>query len=240
MQRPISAQAQNATRPAPASEPTIAALARVVPMPTVQTLAPGGCVFFEGDAAEHVYDLVEGVLRLSKLLPDGRRQILGFCQAGALVGFVPGAEHAHTAEAVTAVKLRRYPRAKLDRLIEDDPSVGRRLLARLAQELRAAEELMLLLGRKSAAERLASFLLALAATAGGRRGDGLVVELPMSRGDIGDYLGLTLETVSRVISQLKARGLIALPNPHRAVLLQPAALRQLAAGEALLDRAAAA
>lgn len=207
------AACQDAARPALAS---------------IQRVASGTIVFSEGDDAVGVFEVVSGTLRLFKVLIDGRRQILGFVTGGQLLGLAPHQEYLCTAEAVTPVILRRYQRPAFERRIDEEPGMARRLLAAMANELRMAQDQMLLLGRKSAPEKVASFLLSLAVHGDGDCDDH--VDLPMGRGDIADYLGLTVETVSRTFTRLKNDGLIALPTPASVRILDGGKLEELAAG----------
>jgi CRP/FNR family transcriptional regulator, anaerobic regulatory protein len=196
---------------------------------SVQRVAPGETLFSEGDETDSVYQVVRGMMRLYKLLPDGRRQITGFLSAGQFLGLAPEDVCVFTAEAITEVAVCRYKRAKFERLIEEVPGFARRLLAATSHELHAAQEQMLLLGRKSATEKLASFLLLMADRLGGEGAD--EVEVPMTRGDIADYLGLTVETVSRTLTRLKEDRLIALPTYARIEIRDRDQLEELAAGE---------
>ena len=191
----------------------------------------GDAIFFEGDPAASVYNLTSGTLRLSKLLPDGRRQIAGFIFPGDFLGITMEEEHAFTAEAVGPSELCRFPRARFEGFVDAHPHLERRLYALAAHELAAARQQVLLLGRKTAAERVASFLLMLAARDGQAPGaaEGEVV-LPMSRSDIADYLGLRIETVSRELSALKAARLIQLTSAQTVRLLDQARLEALAEG----------
>lgn len=194
----------------------------------VQKLSSGKTLFSEGDAAENVYEVVQGTLRLYKLLADGRRQITGFISAGHLLGLAHQDCYLYTAEAITEVTLCRYPRARFVRMIDEVPGFARRLLAVTSTELCAAQDQMLLLGRKSAMEKLASFILMMA----DRRGNGQSgVRIPMTRGDIADYLGLTIETVSRTLTKLKRDGVIGLPSANCLELNDRERLEDLATGE---------
>jgi CRP/FNR family transcriptional regulator len=193
---------------------------------------PGDTLFFEGDEADFVYNLTAGALRLSKLLPDGRRQIAGFVFPGDFLGITMEEEHAFTAEAIAAATLCRFPRARFEEFVESHPHLEKRLYALAAHELAAARRQIVLLGRKTAAERVASFLLMLDRRddpGAGEAGDDEVV-LPMARGDIADYLGLRIETVSRELSALKAARLIQLTGPHGVRLLDRGRLETLADG----------
>jgi CRP/FNR family transcriptional regulator len=194
----------------------------------VQKLNPGKTLFSEGDEAENVYEVVQGTLRLYKLLSDGRRQITGFLSAGHLLGLAHEECYLYTAEAITEVTLCRYPRARFNHMVDDVPGFARRLLTVTSNELCAAQDQMLLLGRKSAVEKVASFILTMAERLGNERSE---VQIPMTRTDIADYLGLTVETVSRTLTKLKQEGIIALPSVYCIELRDRDQLEQLAAGE---------
>ncbi|WP_448207817.1 helix-turn-helix domain-containing protein [Azospirillum sp. sgz302134] len=218
-------------------------LAATIPSPTVTTLPKAAprtadplatightkvldreqAIFQEGDAADAIFRVIDGVIRLYKMLPDGRRQIIGFLQAGDMIGLAFAERYLYSAETVTAVSLQRIPRSQLDALMDAQPSLARRMLSLTTSELVAAQDQMVLLGRKTALEKLASFLLALA----GRSGKSLIA-VPMSRGDIADYLGLTTETVSRGFTKLKTAGMIRLHDNGKVELLDRDAIAGLA------------
>jgi CRP/FNR family transcriptional regulator len=193
-------------------------------------LAPGQSIFQEGDDAEHVYNIVEGAVRLFKLLPDGRRQITGFLYSSDFLGLALKEHYAYSAEAVSSAVICRFPRGKLERLFDELPKLEKRLLNEASNELIAAQDQMLLLGRKTAAERLSTFLAALARRQGALYNDG-VVDLPMTRTDIADYLGLTIETVSRTFTKLRKSGIVAIPDAHTVVITNSAALSGMTEGE---------
>jgi CRP/FNR family transcriptional regulator len=198
--------------------------------PTVH-YAAGETVVFEADVAANVYSLTSGLLRLSKLLPDGRRQIAGFLFPGDFLGMTMEVEHAFTAEAVAASTLCKFSRRQFDSIIIKNPALERRLYAVAANELAAARQQLVLLGRKTATERIASFLLMLAGrchSAGGKDDIGI----PMSRADIADYLGLRLETVSRESSALKAARVIQLTGRQSFRIVDRDQLRQFAESSA--------
>ncbi len=183
----------------------------------VKTVSLGAhdTVLSEGDPADYLYNVTAGVLQLYKLLPDGRRQITGFLFAGDFVGIALNDAYAYSAEAVTPVKLCRFSRSKLEGMLDKFPYLERRLLNVASNELVQAQDQMLLLGRKNAKEKLCSFLLDLSSRSERRGSDPQLISLPMSRSDIGDYLGLTTETVSRNFTQLKTKGAIQLrENGH--------------------------
>ncbi|MBS0560772.1 MAG: helix-turn-helix domain-containing protein [Proteobacteria bacterium] len=192
----------------------------------------GEVLFAEGDAQDNVYEVVRGMLRLYKLMPDGRRQVIGFLSAGQLLmASGPDGLCVSTAEAVTEVTVCRYPRAAFERLIDEIPGFARRLLALTWQALQIAHDQMLLLGRKVAMEKVASFILLLAERQHAD-GDPDTLDVPMTRADIADYLGLTVETVSRTFTRLKRDGLIDLPNPNLVHILDRERLEDIAAGDA--------
>lgn len=203
------------------------AASRVVAVSTLQKAPAGETLFSEGDDADGIYEVVSGMLRLYKLLPDGRRQITGFLGAGQILGLAPEGSHVYSAEAINDVTLCRYPRVGFDRLIDEVPGLARRLLAVTSHELRAAQDQMLLLGRKAAAEKVASFLLLMA----DQQGSDIEVAVPMARSDIADYLGLTTETVSRTFTKLKNDGLISLPTPNRVEIRDRDHLEDFATGQ---------
>lgn len=181
--------------------------------------APGQAIFEETEPAEYVYNVSNGDVRLYKLLSDGRRQITGFLRPGDFLGLVKQNSYAYGAEAIDAVELCCMRIVDLERLLREMPAVRDRLLDMSRDELAAAQEQMLLLGRKSAKEKVLSFLLLRAQ----QQEDfddtpSAMLDLPMSRGDIADYLGLTIETVSRTFTALKEEGLIDLPSAQHVVL----------------------
>lgn len=194
-------------------------------------LTAGRTVFDEGDEADTVYNISAGAVRLFKLLPDGRRQITGFLRSGDFLGLSSHGVYAYSAEAMTAVSLCVFRIRDLNRLFDAFPKVRERLLEKANDELAAAQEQMLLLGRKTARERLVSFLLLMAERARRRGAPANPVSLPMTRSHIADYLGLTVETVSRAMTQLRSVGLVVLVEAHKVELRDVAALRAIAAGE---------
>jgi CRP/FNR family transcriptional regulator len=197
---------------------------------TTKSFLPNQPIFYAGDKSEHVSNVVQGAVRLYNLLPDGRRQITGFLFAGDFLGMAANQEYAYSAEALTTVKLCRFPRRKLEALLDVLPSLERRLLGAASNELVAAQDQMLLLGRKTAREKVASFLLRLSRRAVERGESADPVFLPMSRADIADYLGLTTETVSRTITNLRENGMIELLAADRISIAEGVALRDMAEG----------
>jgi len=205
-------------------------LERLAAAAIVTEVEAGKTFISEGDPASDFYNISSGSAKIYKLLPDGRRQITGFAQSGVFLGLAVSDNYVFSAEAITRLRFCRFPRRKLLMLMDDFPALEKNLLQTASNELVAAQEQMLLLGRKTARERLASFLLA-RSDAGKPCGHGHDhVDLPMSRSDIADYLGLTIETVSRTFTRLKSEGLIALPNNTRVNILDRDGLTDLAGG----------
>jgi CRP/FNR family transcriptional regulator, anaerobic regulatory protein len=189
--------------------------------------AAGEAIFWEGDPADQIFDIAEGVLRVCKVLSDGRRAIVGFVYPGDVLGVSFQNRYLFAAEAVTDVKVRRFSRGRFFSLISESPALRPQLFALLCDEMSAAQDQMLLLGRKSAEERVVSFLLAIHR----KNGVGNDIRLPMSRLDMADYLGLTIETVSRMMTSLTRRGLIAAPGRHTLTLRRPSVLREIAGSD---------
>lgn len=202
--------------------------ARVASIMSQVEIGQGATVFAESDTASHVYNITSGAVKVYKLLADGRRAITGFLFPGDFLGLTHRRSYAFSAEALEPTRLCRFPRENLVKLLEELPTLERQLLGRASHELAAAQDQMLLLGRKTAKERLASFLILLshAARRHGQPGD--PVDLPMGRADIADYLGLTIETISRTFTQLKRDGAIALLEGNRVRLAKIAVLKDLA------------
>lgn len=183
-----------------------------------QRVGSHDAVFYEGDPADRVYELIEGAVMLFKLLPDGRRQVVEIVAPNALFGIVGGKLYDCNAETLTPSVIRILDRRDVEASNEFQGHVARCL----RQQIERLHDHAVLLGRKSAFERVSSFLMRFVPTRGiaGCAGptaarDEQVVELTMTRQEIADYLGLTIETVSRVISDLKRRGLIAIEKQDR-------------------------
>jgi len=162
----------------------------------------------QGAAATSCYRVISGCVRMVRLMEDGRRQVGEFLMAGDVFGFDALDTHDFAAEAVSDAVLRRYPRRMVDALAETNVGLARRLRDLTSVSLRNAHTRLLLLGRKTASERIATFLLEMAerlpqATVG-------VLDLPMSRSDVADHLGLTIETVCRILAHLRRDGTIAI------------------------------
>jgi len=182
-------------------------LARLSAAAVTGHAAPGSSFIDEGEPATAFFNITGGTAKLYKLLPDGRRQIVGFVGVGHFLGLAVSDTYAFTAEAMEPVKYCRFSRASLRRLLDDFPAMEKKLLAVASNELVAAQEQMLLLGRKTARERVASFLMAQARLGVVCMAPRSHFTLPMTRGDIADYLGLSIETISRTLTKLRTEGL---------------------------------
>lgn len=189
----------------------------------------GSAIFWEGDPATHVFKVVAGVLRIFRILADGRRIITGFIYPGEILGISLDERYLYTAEAVNEVKLRRLGLNRFREAIDESAELRPLFLARICEEMASAQNRMVLLARKSAEERVCSLLLELARRAPRRPGP-IVVELPMNRLDMADYLGLTIETVSRTVTSLTHRGVIT-PSSRYAFEIRQLANLACLAGE---------
>lgn len=194
-----------------------------------KTLSAGDALCWEGEQAASVYSVTHGVLRLSKLLPDGRRQVAGFAFPGDFLGLTLEDEHPFTAEAVCETQLCQFARPRFEHFLAEHPHMERRLYSAAAHELSAARDQLVLLGRKTAAERLASFILQMARRTQQVPGTPPRVMLPMSRTDIADYLGLRIETVSRELGALKSARLVRMMSLHELQITDRDRLTELAA-----------
>jgi CRP/FNR family transcriptional regulator, nitrogen fixation regulation protein len=179
-------------------------------------------IYGENEPAEYLYKVVKGAVRTYRVLDDGRRQIGAFLLPGEMFGLEAGATPASSAEAIVDSVVLVIKRSAVIELAERDGEVARQLWTLTARELARVQNHMLLLIR-NAQERIASFLLEMAE----RAPNADCVDLPMSRQDIADYLGLTIETVSRTLTQLEAQAAITLPTSRRVVLRNRSALGRL-------------
>jgi CRP/FNR family transcriptional regulator len=185
-------------------------------------------VFAQEEMTTSVYNLLVGVMRLYKLLPDGRRQIVGFALPGDFLGMAASARHSFSADAIGAVAVCRFSKVSFARFIEDRPHLLRRINELAVRELSQAQDHMVLLGRRSAEEKVAAFLIGWRDRLVQLNGPSKTVALPMSRQDIADFLGLTIETVSRTFTKLERDRVIGI-LPGSVCLLDPARAEAMAA-----------
>jgi CRP-like cAMP-binding protein len=194
---------------------------------TVVTARPGTEIYGEGDSATSWYRVQAGVLRTCKLLSDGRRQVEDFLFPGDFFGLETRGEHSFAAEAITSATVVRFSRPRLTAAAANDSRLAARLLDVTLEQLGKVHGRLMLLGRKTAEEKLATFLLEML----DRSTDREAIDLSMSRTDIADYLGLTIETVSRTFSALKRDGVIALSNAQHVVVLDRDTLEEMSGDE---------
>jgi CRP-like cAMP-binding protein len=213
------------TKSAPMSEDDLKALHKIG---SRIHFGRGETIFNEGDSAEYAYKVASGTVRLCKHMSDGRRQIAQFIFPGEFFSFMDLKEHSFTAEAVNDVILLCYPQKQIERLGEESLTLRKRFAAVLTRRVRDIQNHLVMLGRQTAKERVAAFLLHIIEHTGIDK-NGLM-ELPMSRQDMADYLGLTIETVCRVLSAMKRGGLVGIPNLHQLMIKNAAALAELAEG----------
>lgn len=193
-------------------------------------------VIEEGQAADYVFKVITGALRVVRLLPDGRRHVASFLLPGDFFGLSPSGVHTQTIEVVADATCVRYPRRGFDAILRTDPAAIHRLLTLISGQLSAAHDRLLLLGRQTAAERLAAFLLALDHRDRSGAPKRPTIELAMCRADIADYLGMTVETVSRLLTEFRRKGIIELPEANHVVLLRRSALEGLSSGRLPIRR----
>ena len=178
-------------------------------------IVKGEEIFAEGDAADYFYKVVSGTVRICKLLSDGRRQVEAFHLHDDLFGLESGRTHRFTAEAVDDVELLAFRHGDLSNLVHESPDLGDQVMTATLASLDRAHDHMVLLGCKTAQEKLASFLLDMAR----RLASTDRFDLPMQRADIADHLGLTIETVSRTLTQMVRDGFISLAATGRTIIL---------------------
>ncbi|MEO0696478.1 MAG: Crp/Fnr family transcriptional regulator [Pseudomonadota bacterium] len=185
-----------------------------------RTISKGRALMEEGEPNDSLYVLVQGSFRLLKHLEDGRRQVTGFLFPGDFMGVRATAASAYTAEALEDSRVCQFPHRYLEMIAADSPGVKDRLIARGQTEYHKAQDHIVLLGKKTAEEKVESFLEMVAQSIGYRGTDDLLIPLPMPRQDIADYLGLRLETLSRTLAGLKKKGKITALTRHNFTLAQ--------------------
>jgi CRP/FNR family transcriptional regulator, anaerobic regulatory protein len=193
-----------------------------------ERFAPGRAICWQGEPATNVFRLLEGHLRIYRTMEDGRRAILRFGYPGDLLCLSASETYLFTAEAATPIRFQRLWRSRFDHLVEESATLSGQLHAEVCNEMKEAQEQIIRLGRTAAEARVASFFLATAQRAGPSITDPVEIQVPFGRLDIADYLGLTVETVSREISRLKHNGLISLQGPHQILLRRIQGLREIA------------
>jgi CRP/FNR family transcriptional regulator len=195
---------------------------------TVRRLEAKEHVFCEGDPRIYIFQIMEGVVAVYKTLTDGRRQIIDFAYPGDLVGLGLLGEHVLSAQATCDARVRCLSVAALERAAETDASLALKLYKSVCQELAATRSLLVTVGQRSAAERLAAFLLMLYRRDSNKANSTIV--LPMRRSDIADLLGLTIETVSRTLTKLRTMGVIMIERGTTVHLCDIPRLEEIVSG----------
>lgn len=213
------------------------------PLPTLLTVFEGrpserlgvdAALFWQGDDARDVFVVVQGAVRIVRVLSDGRRVVTGFIFAGELAGAGAGEQYQDSAEAVVQTQVRRCSRRRFEDEIRGSPYLHRQYVDELHREMAAAREHVVLLARKTAEERISSFLLSMMMRrTNGRAAPANTLHLPIARTDIADHLGLTIATVSRTMTRLRELGVIVQIGRHTTVVRQPRRLAGLAANDGI-------
>jgi len=182
-----------------------------------RNLGAGETLFWEDDPSQYAYFLIDGSMKAYKLLPNGRSQIVRFITSSEIITSTMLATHSYSTETLTDCTILQLPQKRLDKIMAQDPVLMNSVFSKLSVELQHAQKQILLLGRMPAIERVSNFLLDIAQRQNPdslEMKTGLLIKLPMARADIADYLGLTIETVSRAFSKFRRDGLIDLPRPN--------------------------
>ncbi|WP_203414209.1 Crp/Fnr family transcriptional regulator [Entomobacter blattae] len=190
-------------------------------------VSPGKILMEEGEEALNYFSVSSGTVKLFKLMPDGRRHIIGFAGAGHFLGLTNDGKYSYSAEVLEETRLCRFSHSKLEQLFDLYPSLRKEILKEAINLLAFSQDQMLLLGRKTSQEKVASFLVV---CRGKDIVENTVISLPMTRLDIADYLGLTMETVSRTFGWLKKQKMISFLDSHHVKIENPTALYDLAMG----------
>ena len=194
-----------------------ASCAQMRDMASSKKIHAGETLFWEDDTIEYAYFLTDGTMKAYKLLPNGRSQIVRFITVGEIIAATGFEAHTYTVEALGDCTVLQLPKKSFDKLLAKDPILMKSVTNKLALELQQVQKQNLLLGRMPATERVSTFLLDIAERQNPDRSEiesGFIIRLPMARADIADYLGLTIETVSRAFSKFRRDGLIDLPRPN--------------------------
>jgi len=207
----------------------VSAKDQAAPRPAaLKTIPAHEHVFFEGDARDSLYVVESGWVKLYRTLVDGQRQIVGFANKGSILGLESDAEHSNGCEAITPVTVRVIPIARVTEICLRDGKLADQLLRQVGRQLGAAQAQLAAIGAQSAEQKLANFLLTTSnlcdATPDGQ------FDLPMRRGDMAEFLGLRLETVSRKMSEFQRRGWIRMTSLYHCVIVRRDILEELAAG----------
>lgn len=190
-------------------------------------------IFFEGDLRDAIYVVESGWVKLYRTLVDGQRQVVGFANAGSILGLESDAEHVNGCETITPVTLRTIPVGRITEVCLRNGKLAEQLLRQVGRQLGAAQAQLATVGAQSAEQKLATFLLSIARLCdAGHDGE---FDLPMRRGDMAEFLGLRLETVSRKMTEFQRRGWIDMTSLYHCRILRRSVLEDLAQGGAAED-----
>lgn len=195
---------------------------------TRRKVEAGSEVIGQGEQVSSYSNILAGVVKLSKMMADGRQQIVGLQFAPDFMGRPFLEESSLTAEAATDAEICAFPRALVDRMVTEVPDFERKLHSQSLKELDEARDWMLTLGRKTAQEKVASFLYLISTHIDPMKANSATFDLPLSRADIADFLGLTIETVSRQMTKLRKEGIIVIENNRHVIVPDPRRLRNAA------------
>ncbi|PPJ46518.1 Crp/Fnr family transcriptional regulator [Rhizobium sp. KAs_5_22] len=198
---------------------------------TRRKVDPGNEVIGQGEHVGSYSNILNGVVKLSKMMADGRQQIVGLQFAPDFLGRPFYSESSITAEAATETEICSFPRPIIDRMVGEAPDLERKLHSQSLKELDEARDWMLTLGRKTAQEKVASFLYLIATHIDPDKGSATTFDLPLSRADIADFLGLTIETVSRQMTKLRKDNIIVIENNRHVIVPDPRRLRYAAGND---------
>jgi CRP/FNR family transcriptional regulator, anaerobic regulatory protein len=188
----------------------------------------GQYLYSEGDLAQSAFALQDGLIMLERLASDGARQVISFVFPGDFIGIALDGRHLVSAKCLKPSRLWRYPMGKLAQLMDQRPRIDQAMRTVTNRILAHTLDQLCVLGRMTARERIVYFLLHLAERTGTVTQTPMLIDVPMTRIDMADYLGITVETVSRTISQLRREGILALPEPHRIAIVELAAVEMIA------------
>lgn len=202
---------------------------------SVRQFAAHTHLFFEGDDKQHLFVITSGWVKLYRTLIDGQRQVVGFANAGSILGLESDIEQANGCEAIIAVTAYTIPVGGISDLCRRDGAFAEQLLRQVGRQLGAAQAQLASVGTQSADQKLATFLTSIANLCGAE--DGGEFDLPMRRGDMAEFLGLRLETVSRKMSEFQRRGWIRMSSLYHCQIVRPGLLEELALGGEMEDLA---
>ena len=185
-------------------------------------------LYFEGDPRTHIYFIEKGWVKVYRTLIDGQRQIVGFANAGSVLGLESDDDHCNTCETVTEVVVRAVPVSRLQDQFLRDPILADQLLRQIGRQLGAAQAQLAAVGTQSAEQKLATFLLTMQGLSGAEASEEF--DLPMRRGDMAEFLGLRLETISRKMSDFQRKGWIKMTSLYRCRIVARHVLEELAEG----------